>query len=92
MDVTDLRELGEALTASRKQRGLTQREVCEILAISRDQLSNIEQGGWRFAPRVATVMRLLNLYELRMHFSEAPRPDIEQVMRERDALPSGMDT
>jgi transcriptional regulator with XRE-family HTH domain len=83
VDVTDLIELGNLIKATRKQKGLSQKDLAERSGVSRARIEALENG------RIAEIgfkhlLRLMNALglDLRVTQLNSGRPTLEDLTKE----------
>jgi transcriptional regulator with XRE-family HTH domain len=78
----DLLEIGLALKAARKKRGVTQEKLASRLKIGRSTLSGIE-NGIRTEASIRLIVSLCDHLGLKLDIKEkGPRPTYEDLLRE----------
>lgn len=81
-------DVGAALRRGRKQRGLTQAQVADVIGVSRDWVNRVERGN---APRaeIRLIMRFVDAVGLALTVGPAPaHPDLSTVgSRRPDLMP-----
>lgn len=63
-----LRELGTLLKAERKNRKINQEELAQLISVSRDSISKIENGKENY--NILTLLKVLKFFELTSLFEK----------------------
>jgi len=85
MIVTNAVDLGQLVRHRRRQRRMSQSQLCEEAAVSRRWLSDFESG--KPTAEIGLVLRVIQALGLALDVSEAPTPefDLDEVLRAYNA-------